>query len=88
MNTAPNSWLVYVLLCDDGSLYTGITNNLEKRFFTHQAGKGGHYTRTHRPVAILYQEPQADRSSALKREHEIKSWSRGEKITRLSLELH
>lgn len=81
----PSSWLVYVLLCQDGSFYTGITNNLSKRFLAHQAGKGGHYTHSHRPISVLYQEDQVDKSAALKREHEIKSWTRAEKIRRLHL---
>lgn len=79
---------VYLLLCSDASLYTGITTDLTRRFQKHLTGRGGAYTRTHRPVRIVYQETFPDRSSALRREAEIKSWSRTAKISRLSLSLH
>ncbi|HEX7018300.1 MAG TPA: GIY-YIG nuclease family protein [Patescibacteria group bacterium] len=78
-------WYVYVLLCQDGSLYTGCTNDVEKRFAAHLAGKGGHYTRSRRPIKVMFQEEVADRSTALKRELEIKGWSRQQKINRLKL---
>ena len=80
-------WFVYILLCKDNSLYTGSTNNLEKRFADHQKGKGSKYTRSHKPVKIVYREEIESKSSALKREIEIKSWSRLKKITRLKLTL-
>jgi putative endonuclease len=80
-------WYVYILLCADGSLYTGSTNDVEKRFKTHLAGKGGAYTRSHKPVKIVYQETLSTKSEALKRELEIKSWTRGKKIVVLSLEV-
>lgn len=73
-------WFVYILLCTDGSLYTGVTNNLEKRFLEHKIGKGGRYTRSHKPVRIVYQEKLSTHSEALKRESEIKSWSREKKM--------
>lgn len=73
-------WFVYVLLCEDESLYTGISNNLEKRFLDHKNGKGGRYTRSHKPVKLIYQEKVLTHSEALKREAEIKSWSRNKKI--------
>lgn len=78
-------WLVYVLLCVDGSLYTGITNNLEKRFTDHKNGKGGRYTRSHKPLKIIYSEKFETKSEALKREIEIKRWSRFKKIQTLGL---
>lgn len=74
-------WQVYILLCTDGSFYTGITNNLEKRFKNHATGKGGAYTRSHKPVRIVYKESMADKSSVLKRENEIKKLSKKEKET-------
>jgi len=80
-------WKVYLLLCSDNSLYTGITNNLEKRFLEHQMGSGGRYTRSHQPLKIIYQETCKTRSSALKRELEIKSWTRQKKRTELSLDI-
>ncbi|MBI2085703.1 GIY-YIG nuclease family protein [Candidatus Daviesbacteria bacterium] len=73
-------WFVYILLCQDGSLYTGITNNLEKRFDDHKNGKGGRYTRSHQPLRIVYQEKLINHSESLKREAEIKSWSRVKKL--------
>ena len=73
-------YFVYILECADGSLYTGITTNLERRFREHQAGNGGHYTRAKKAVRIAYREEQPDRSSALKREAEIKRWTRRRKV--------
>ena len=78
-------WFVYILLCEDNSLYTGSTNNLEKRFADHQKGKGGKYTRSHPPLKIVYQEEVASKSAALKREIEIKSWSRLKKTKKLKI---
>ncbi len=57
-----------------------ITTDVERRFKEHQAGKGGHYTRSHKPVKIVYTEKAKDRSSALKREAEIKRWPRAQKL--------
>lgn len=73
-------WYLYILLCKDGSLYTGISNNVEKRFLEHKNGKGGRYTRSHKPLRLVYQEKLQTRSEALKREFEIKSWDRAKKI--------
>jgi len=72
-------WLVYIVRCVDGSLYTGITNNLERRFQQHNAGTASRYTRGRLPVVLVYQEEQESRSAALKRELEIKSMSRPQK---------
>lgn len=80
-------WFVYVLLCKDNSLYTGSTNNLEKRFLDHKNGKGGHYTRSHKPIKMIYSEQLPTQSEALKRERQIKSWSREQKISILGLKL-
>jgi len=73
-------YFVYILECDDGSLYTGITNNLERRLEAHQSGKGGRYTRGRNVVKFVYTEEQPNRSSASKREAEIKSWRREDKL--------
>ena len=73
-------WLVYILLCKDGSLYTGITNNIAKRLQTHKMGKGGGYTKAHGAKRIVYIEETADRSAALKREAEIKKMPRSKKL--------
>lgn len=72
-------WFIYLLLCQDGSLYAGVTNDLEKRLRDHFAGKGCRYTRSHPPKKLVYQEELPTRSEALKREAEIKSWPRVKK---------
>lgn len=72
-------WFVYILQCLDNSYYTGISNNVEKRFLDHKNGKGGAYTRSHKPIKIIYKEESTDRSSALKREVEIKKLTRIQK---------
>ena len=72
-------WLVYILRCRDGSLYTGITNDLPKRLQAHAAGKASKYTRSRRPVQRLYQETRMTKSAALKREAAIKGLRRAEK---------
>ncbi len=71
-------YFLYIIKCADGSLYTGITTNVERRFSEHKSGKGGHYTRSRNVVRVVYTEQHSDRSSALKREIQIKSW-RGKK---------
>lgn len=80
-------WFVYILLCLDNSLYTGSTNDLEKRLDTHKSGKGGKYTRSHKPLRMIYSEEFKSKSEALKREAEIKSWTRSKKIKNLNLKL-
>lgn len=76
-----SDWFVYILECNDKTLYTGITTNLEKRIQQHNsATEGAKYTRPRRPVKYVYQEKQLDRSSATKREMEIKKLKRVEKI--------
>lgn len=72
-------WFVYILRCQDDSLYTGISPDPEKRFTVHINGKGGNYTRSHKPVKIIYQEQCATKSDALKREVEIKRLTRKQK---------
>lgn len=78
-------YFVYILLCQNGSLYTGSTNNPEKRLLVHKNGKGAAYTRSHKPMKIIYTEQLPDKSSALKREAQIKSWTREKKIIMLGL---
>ncbi|MDD3000371.1 MAG: GIY-YIG nuclease family protein [Candidatus Riflebacteria bacterium] len=72
-------WFVYILECDDNSFYTGITNDVEKRVAAHNKGTASKYTRCRCPVKVVYLEPQNDRSSATKRELEIKSFSKKKK---------
>ena len=71
---------VYMLRCGDGTLYTGWTNDLEKRLKSHAAGKGAKYTRSRLPVALVYRERCADRSEAMRRECELKRLSRAQKL--------
>ena len=75
------SWQVYILRCRDNTLYTGITNNLEKRLQCHNHGTASRYTRSRRPVTLVYREAAADRSQASRREIEIKKLSHRKKIT-------
>ena len=70
----------YLLRCRDGSLYCGWTNDLEKRVAAHNAGTGGSYTRSRRPVELVYHEEYADKHEALSREWHIKRMSREEKL--------
>ena len=76
---SPSRWLVYLLRCSDGSLYTGITNDLPKRLKAHATGKASRYTRSRLPVKLAYSEPQKSKSAALKRELAIKRLRRAEK---------
>jgi len=78
------AWCVYILECDNGDLYTGITGNLERRFKQHESGNGGRFTRTFGAKEILYWEKSLNRSKALRREAEIKSWPREKKLTLVS----
>ncbi|MCK9456927.1 MAG: GIY-YIG nuclease superfamily protein [bacterium ADurb.Bin157] len=73
------NWFVYILECVDKSLYTGITNDVEKRVAAHNKGTASKYTRCRRPVKIVYLEQLENRSLASKRELEIKSFSKKKK---------
>lgn len=73
------SWYVYILQCNDNSFYTGITNNLSQRLDEHNSGKGARYTRFKRPVKLIYKKRYPDKSSATRREIEIKGMSRVKK---------
>lgn len=73
-------WYVYILLCNDGSLYTGISTDPQKRFLKHLSGKGSKYTRSHSPKEIVYTEALLSRSDALKREFEIKQMKKEDKM--------
>jgi len=70
----------YILECGDGSLYTGWTSDPERRLRQHNAGQGGRYTRSHRPLQLRYLEPQPSRSAAMKRERSIKALPRHRKL--------
>ena len=74
-------WYLYILRCGDGTLYTGITTDVQARFAQHQAGKGAKYTRGRGPLEVVYTEECEDHSAALKRELAVKALSREEKET-------
>ncbi len=71
---------VYILKCSDGTLYTGWTNDLDRRLAAHNAGTASKYTRSKRPVEMVWHEQCADKSAALKREAEIKKLPREKKM--------
>ena len=73
-------WVLYILECKDGTFYTGITDDLERRLAAHNSGKGAKYTRGRGPLVLRYTELCADRSSALRREIEIKRLHREQKM--------
>jgi len=74
------AWVCYLLECADGTLYTGISNDLPRRLGQHARGVASKYTRARRPVRLRWSERQHDRSAALRREAQIKSLPRGEKL--------
>lgn len=74
------SHFVYIVRCIDNSLYTGYTNNIEARINKHNAGKGAKYTKIRRPVVLVYQEMYETKSEALRREYEIKTFTRQRKL--------
>ena len=72
-------WYVYILRCGDGTLYTGITDNVPRRLAVHRSGRGAKYTRGRGPLELVYTEQVPDKSAALKREIQIKRLRRAEK---------
>jgi putative endonuclease len=78
-------YILYILKCSDGTLYTGITNDLEKRMKVHNSGKGAKYVRARLPFDLVYSETQLNKSDALKREIVIKKMSRAEKMRMIKL---
>ena len=74
------NWFVYILNCSDGTLYTGITNDLDRRIKAHNAGTASKYTRVRRPVSIVYSEEVETKGDALRRELQIKRLTRSEKM--------
>lgn len=73
-------YFVYLIECGDKSIYTGITTDVQRRFKEHKKGKGGHYTSSKGVKKLLYSEKCKDRSTASKRESEIKKWNRQKKL--------
>ena len=74
------NWVLYILECCDGTLYTGITSDLCRRLSEHQSGTGAKYTKGRSPVKLIYTEEYGSRSDASKREVEVKRMSRGDKL--------
>jgi len=74
-------WQVYIIECKDNKLYTGITNNLNRRLSQHNSGHGGRFTKFRRPVKLVYHQEVSNRSQALRREIEIKKLSRRKKLS-------
>jgi predicted GIY-YIG superfamily endonuclease len=79
------TWFVYMVRCADGSLYTGITKDVKRRCQQHNAGTASRYTRSRRPVKLVYQESVGSRSLALQREAAIKTMTRAEKLALIRL---
>jgi len=75
----------YVLRCSDGSLYTGWTNDIERRIEDHNAGRGAKYTKPRRPVELVYYEEYQTKEEAMKREYAIKRLSRSKKLQLIRL---
>jgi putative endonuclease len=80
LTSTSTNWTVYIILCSDNSLYTGITNNLPRRFSQHCGTKGAKYFRGRQPVKVVYAEISDNRSTASKREFAIKQLSHAEKV--------
>lgn len=80
-NNQTQTWLVYILECNDGTLYTGITNNLEKRIAAHVNGSGAKYTKGRGPFTLMHHEPFENKSAASKRERMIKKMTKKEKLS-------
>ena len=79
-----STWKLYILRCGDGSLYTGITTDVQKRLTVHRSGKGAKYTRGRGPLELVYSEECGSHSDALRRELEIKGLTREEKKALIS----
>jgi len=73
-------YYVYLIQCEDGSFYTGITTNVERRFKEHQTKNGGWHTKLHKAIKLLYTEQYPTKHKALKREKQIKGWRREKKL--------
>ncbi len=82
----PKDWAVYMLRCENGSLYTGVAKDVEARFECHKSGKGAAYTRMHPPVELVYREMELTRSEALIREAALKRMPKFKKERLLKLD--
>jgi len=79
MTKEEKQWVVYILLCKDETLYTGVTKNMDNRLIQHNSGKGAKYTRGRGPVSLLYKEDMKNQGDALRREMAIKKLNRTKK---------
>ena len=77
-------WVVYLLRCGDGTLYCGVTNDVDKRLAAHRGGRGARYTRGRGPLVLLHVEKARGRGDALRREHAWKQLTRKEKLARIA----
>lgn len=75
------SYWLYILRCGDGTLYTGITDDVERRLAVHQSGKGAKYTRGRGPLTLVYREECGEKPAALRREIAVKKLTRTQKLT-------
>lgn len=75
------AWWLYVLRCGDGTLYVGITTDVDRRLAQHQAGKGAKYTRGRNPLEVVHRECVGGKGDALRRERAVKRLSRAEKLS-------
>ncbi len=73
-------WFVYIIECSDGRFYTGVTDNVERRFQRHKSGQGGRFTNRSGVQRLLYHEKFSARADALKREAQLKGWTRRKKL--------
>jgi putative endonuclease len=80
INKAQDAWFLYLLECNNGAYYAGITNDVEARFATHVSGKGARYTRANPPIKIIASKPYPDRSSASVAEAKLKNLPRSKKL--------
>ncbi len=81
------TWHVYILQCSNGKLYTGATTDMARRLREHRQGKGGNFTRAFGAEKIVYSEGHLDKSGALKREAELKRWTRRQKLALIKAHL-
>ena len=79
---------VYILLCSNGTYYTGSTKYLERRLAQHKAGEGANYTKKHAPVELVYYEEYQRIDYAFEREHQLKKWSRKKKVALINGEVN
>ncbi|WP_426416253.1 GIY-YIG nuclease family protein [Aestuariirhabdus sp. LZHN29] len=79
----PGCWFLYIILCSDKALYTGITTDVERRFSEHASGRGARFFRGRQPLRVVYRETHLDRAAASRREYQIKQLTRQQKLALL-----